>query len=78
MRRALQGLELLGRPLPQDSAARLAAAIKERTDAAAIQTLLDPHVLLAVAINPESRVKVLRGPAAATSSRAATRPCSSR
>src|SRR5206468_5114529 len=32
---------------------------------ARLQATLDPHALLVVAINPESRVKVLRGPARA-------------
>ncbi len=54
----------MGQPLPADVAAKLEAAAKER-DHARLQTLLDKHVLLVVAINPESRVKVLRGPAAA-------------
>src|SRR5688572_21862257 len=60
--RVLDALAMLGRPLLKESAQKLADAMKER-DAARIQSLLDPHVLLAVAINPESRVKVLRGPA---------------
>jgi hypothetical protein len=64
-RRVIQALESIGSPIPTDAAARLAAAIRSR-DAALIQTILDKHVLLAVAINPESRVKVLRGPAQAT------------
>ena len=63
-RRVLQALDTLGRALPADEIAKIEAATGKR-DAAAIQALLDPHVLLAVAINPESRVKVLRGPAAA-------------
>jgi hypothetical protein len=32
-----------------------------KPDAARLQELLDPHVLLTVSINPESRVKVARG-----------------
>src|SRR5262245_6745657 len=60
--RVVQGLELLGRGLSEDQAAKLAAAASDR-DAARLQMLVDPHVLLVVAINPESRVKVLRGPA---------------
>lgn len=64
VRRVMDALAMLGRPMPEELTAKLAAAIKDR-DAAKIQTLLDPHVLLAVAINPESRIKVLRGPAEA-------------
>jgi len=61
-RRLLAALELLGAPLtdPED----LQAAITAR-DAAQIQRLLDSQVLLIVQINPESRVKVTRGPSAA-------------
>lgn len=64
VRRVVQALELVGQPLPADVAAKLEAAAKER-DQAILQATLDKHVLLAVAINPESRVKVLRGPAEA-------------
>ena len=62
--RVLRALESLGSPLPGDLAAALARAGAAR-DASALQRLLDPHVLLAVTINPEERVKVGRGPAAA-------------
>ena len=61
VRRVVQALDLLGQSLPEEEQARLAAAAEDR-DAAKLQMLLDPHVLLVVAINPESRVKVLRGP----------------
>ena len=64
VRRVADGLAMLGRALPEEATQKLTAAIADR-DAAKIQTLLDPHVLLVVAINPESRVKVLRGPAVA-------------
>ena len=37
----------------------------KKQDAKKLQELLDPHVLLTVTINPESRVKVQRGPAQA-------------
>jgi hypothetical protein len=63
--RLLDALQFLGVPLPADTATAVRAAAKER-DAKKIQELLDPHVLLAVTLNPESRVKVARGPAAAT------------
>ena len=65
VRRLLQALDFLGAPMPADSVTSLKAACDER-DAAKIQRLLDPHVLLAVHINPEARVKVSRGPAKAS------------
>ncbi len=64
VRRVGQALELVGQAWPREFAASIDAAAKER-DADALQALLDRHVLLVVAINPESRVKVLRGPAPA-------------
>jgi hypothetical protein len=63
--RLLQALDLLGAPLAEDQAEALPAAAKAR-DARKLQELLDPHVLVAVTINPESRVKAARGPAPAT------------
>jgi hypothetical protein len=63
--RLLQALEFLGSPLPAAIAAPLQDAIKNR-DAKRIQELLDPHVLIQVTLNPESRVKVSRGPATPT------------
>jgi hypothetical protein len=63
--RLLQALEFLGAPLPAETNTALAAAIKNR-DAKKIQELIDPQVLIQVTLNPESRVKVARGPAAAT------------
>jgi hypothetical protein len=63
-KRLLEALDFLGAPLPKDTADAVRAAAKER-DAAQLQKLLDPHVLVQVSINPESRVKAARGPAAA-------------
>jgi hypothetical protein len=60
-----QALEVLGAPLPDETAAPLQAAARAR-DARKIQQVLDPHVLLVVSLNPESRVKAARGPAKAT------------
>src|SRR5215475_4604298 len=60
--RLLQALELVGAPLPKDKTDALQAAIKDQ-DAKKLQQLLDPHVLVLVSINPESRVKAARGPA---------------
>ena len=51
-------------PLPDDTQKALVPVLADR-DATKIQQLLDRHVLLAVNINPESRVKVARGPAKA-------------
>lgn len=62
VRRVLDALEFLGAPLTDPEELRSAIASR---DAAQIQRLIDPHVLLAVQINPESRVKVTRGTAPA-------------
>jgi hypothetical protein len=62
--RLLAALQMLGAPLDETPAERLQAAIAAR-DAERLQSLLDPHVLLVVSINPELRVKLARGPAAA-------------
>jgi hypothetical protein len=69
-RRLVEALDFLGRPLPRETAMALAKA----PDAEAIQRLLDPHALLVVSINPEARVKVRRGPAAATLQQAGYTP----
>jgi hypothetical protein len=71
--RLVQALDLLGAPLPKDVVAHLRTAAESR-DALAIQEALDPHVLLLVAMNPESRVKVLRGPASAVLQQAGYTP----
>jgi hypothetical protein len=67
--RVLQALDYLGQPLSADEKEAITGAIG-RADAAAtveaIQKTLDPHCLAVININPESRVKVARGPAAAT------------
>ena len=60
-----QALEYLGAPLPADLRTGVRRAIQAR-DAKTLQELLDPRVLLCVQINPEARVRVIRGPAAAT------------
>lgn len=64
VKRIIEAMQFLGSPLPRDEVEKLSAAGKER-DAKQIQKLLDPRVLLLAHINPESRVKVRRGPAAA-------------
>lgn len=62
--RLIKALDFLGFPLPDDVKKDLAAAA-DRRDAKRIQEILDARVLLQVSLNPESRVKVARGPAAA-------------
>jgi hypothetical protein len=62
VRRVLEALELLGRPPDPERMHRLEAAIAGE-DAGRLQELLDPLTLCMVMINPESRIKVERGPA---------------
>src|SRR4051794_39110651 len=69
-RQLLDGLDALKAPLPADEARALRALLgKEPEDpraaVVAVQRLLDAHCLVGVAINPESRVKAVRGPLAA-------------
>ena len=59
-----QALDSLGAPLPADLRAALKSAGQAR-DGKRLQELLDPRVMLSVHINPESRVKAMRGPAVA-------------
>jgi hypothetical protein len=66
----LAALDRLKAPLPPETERDLRALLKadDRSSdefAAAVQKLLDPLCLVAVSINPESRVKALRGPAPA-------------
>ena len=59
-------LSYLGQPLPADDLARIDEAIADTQENEAVkrlQSVLDPHVLALVHINPESRVKVEQGPA---------------
>jgi len=60
--RLLQTLDVLGSPFPGEQADALRVAIKAR-NAAKIQQILDPHVLVLVSLSPEARVKAKRGPA---------------
>ncbi len=69
--RVRQALDFLGAPLPEAVAVALKAAGQ---DGKAIQKALDPRVLLAVGITPESRVKVARGPAEAVLQQAGYTP----
>jgi hypothetical protein len=68
--RVVEALEYLGAPLEKATAAAIAGA----GDAEELQRRLDPRVLLVVAINPESRVRVRRGPAAAVLQQAGYAP----
>ena len=66
-KRIEEALRFLGAPLPDADSAALRKAYDMEAEAASleIQRILAPHVLVAVHINPESRVKVARGPAPA-------------
>ena len=57
--RLLEALDLLGAPLPPAEAAELRSA----TSVERMQAILDRRVLVAIEINPESRVKAIEGPA---------------
>jgi hypothetical protein len=68
VQRLVQALELAGSPLPGETLQRIEELGQSDANASvvqALQELLDPHCLLTVHINPESRVKVARGHAAA-------------
>lgn len=71
--RVLKSLDFLGTPLPKELTKSLEAAIVKQ-DATEIQKLLDDRVLFVVNINPESRVKVARGPADAVLQQAGWTP----
>jgi hypothetical protein len=60
--RVLKALDMLGAPLPEEATKALNKAIDDK-DAKKLQELLDKHVLFAVTINPEARLKVAKGPA---------------
>lgn len=64
LNRLSEAMEFLGTPLPV-AVVRDIREAEELGDAAALQAAIDDHVLLLVAINPELRVKVSRGPAKA-------------
>jgi hypothetical protein len=67
-KRVAEALGYLGEPLAADEQAALdkAVAMSDEAEAvAAIQKVFDPRCLAGVNINPESRVKVERGPAPA-------------
>jgi hypothetical protein len=59
-RRVAEALATLGRPLP----ATLLSKLEESSDdAATVQSLIDPHILAAVTIQPNMPLEVARGPA---------------
>ena len=67
-KRVAESLEILGEPLTKEQSTSLQAMLSEADNdktVAAIQKILDPLALAGVTINPESRVKVVRGEAAA-------------
>ncbi len=65
--RLLEALDAAKSPLPAETDKAMRALLHDDDPAAAekIQKLLDARCLIGVSINPESRVKVARGPAAA-------------
>ncbi len=68
VRRVVEALALVGAPLAKSQREQFRAAMQEADDdesAARIQAVLDPLCLAFISINPESRVKVAPGPAAA-------------
>jgi uncharacterized protein (UPF0548 family) len=68
VRRLMDAAEFLGSPFTAAEKRKLEAAFAASDNAKAseqIQQVLDPHCLVAVNINPESRVKVAQGPARA-------------
>jgi hypothetical protein len=73
IQRVADALDFLGAPLPAGLKQALAAAGAAR-DASALQSLLDPDVLVAVHISPEARVKVSRGNARAVLQQAGYTP----
>jgi hypothetical protein len=69
-RQLVRALEPHQQPLPAEAVRTLRALLdREPKDpqaaAVAVQKLFDPHCLIGVSINPESRVKAARGPGSA-------------
>jgi len=62
--RLVEALDFLGASLPADAKQSLGEAAR-KPDAERLQQVLDEHALFIVELNPESRVKVRRGPAKA-------------
>ena len=72
--RLQDALDYLGAPLPPETRKNLLSAT-QKLSSIDLQTTLDPHVLAVVSINPELRVKVMRGPVAASIQQAGFTPC---
>jgi hypothetical protein len=64
VKRVVQALEFVGRPLTKEQNAALGAAMEAKESSSELQKVLDPLCLIEVNINPESRVKATVGPAA--------------
>src|SRR5215467_1238225 len=65
VRRLETALSYLGQPFPAEDLARIDEAIADAQESEAVtrlQSVLDPHVIAQVHINPESRVRVEQGP----------------
>jgi hypothetical protein len=73
IQRVVEALAFLGAPVTADLRAALTDAGRAG-DAKKLQELLDAHVLVTVHVNPEARVKVARGPAAAVLQQAGYTP----
>jgi len=71
--RLVKTFDFLGTPLLAATGKELATAIDEK-DAKKVQQILDTRVMFVVNINPESRVKVARGPAEPTLQQAGWTP----
>jgi len=63
MKRLVEALNYLGHPLPKETQNTLLNGSSSEGYSEAVQGVLDPLCLLAVNINPESRVKLKPGPA---------------
>jgi hypothetical protein len=68
--RLLEVLQKSKTPIPEETLKTIKGLLKQRGEQAKaaiarVQKLLDPYCLIGVTINPESRVKVQRGPAQA-------------
>jgi thiol-disulfide isomerase/thioredoxin len=67
-RQLLRTLDKTSSPLPEETVRRVITLLERKPEdpaaaSAAVQKLLDPHCLIAININAESRVKAERGPA---------------
>lgn len=73
LERLKQALDYLGAPLTEETAAQIGQAARNE-DATLLQASIDPLAAFVVQINPETRVKVARGPAPARLQQAGFRP----